>query len=152
METQTSNISVKDLLSEIQKQANKNASNQKNRLKVLKEIPINKGFRQGDVYAIRVALDHPVGKPVDKRQIVDGTTIGSRHVLIGDDIEVFEGVKCPPACKDEEKYQVGVSYAFLVKSPCTLTHPEHGHFRIEEPGLYQSVVQLDMRTLQRVVD
>jgi hypothetical protein len=39
--------------------------------------------RQGDIYIIRVTANHPRGKAISERQLVQGTSLGSRHVLEG---------------------------------------------------------------------
>lgn len=111
-------------------------------------IPIGKIIRQGDVYIHRVKDDHVVGETVDIRQIADGTSIGSRHILIGD-VKVYQGTKLPSYVNNS--WPIG--YAFDVGNEgATITHPEHAHINICVSGRYQVTHQMDMQTMQRVSD
>lgn len=114
----------------------------------VKNIPIGKAIRQGDVYIHRVSDNHPVGDLLSIRKIADGTSIGSRHILIGD-VKVYQGVQLPNYVNKLWPF----GYAFDVgKEGCTITHPEHAHIDICVEGRYQVTHQMDMVTMRKVSD
>ena len=116
--------------------------------RIIKSWPIGKAVRQGDVYLHRVANNHPVGEMLDIRQIADGTSIGSRHILIGD-VKVYQGVNLPSYVND--RWPLG--YTFDVgQEGATVTHPEHAHVDICVQGRYQVTHQMDMLTMRKVSD
>lgn len=118
------------------------------KIRIIKNFPIGKVCRHGDVYIHRVADTHKVGDFVKRNQLADGTSMGARHILQGD-YEVYEGLALPPSV--QSRYPLG--YAFRVhEDGAVLTHPEHAHVKFECVGLFQVTYQLDMRTLQRVAD
>ena len=109
---------------------------------------IGKVIRQGDVYIHRVANNHPIGEELFIKQIVDGISIGARHILTGD-FKIFEGKALPSYVN--KIFSIG--YAFKVgQEGVTVIHPEHAHFEILSTGLYQVTHQMDFRTLRRVLD
>ncbi len=135
----------------IEKEAKQNEINSKlrKRVRVVTNMKENQVIRQGDIYIVNVDEDHKVGEKVTNRQLVDGVSVGSRHVLVGDDIEVYEGVALPYFYINDYP----ISYAFrLNKGAAVITHPEHDHIRIECPGLYQVTQQMDSRTRRAVQD
>jgi hypothetical protein len=111
-------------------------------------IPIGKAFRQGDVYLVRVPLNHIVGEEVDVRQIVDGASLGARHILKGA-VKVYKGIKHP----DGVNSRMPLGYAFDVDD-AILTHPEHAHGELcfRNTARFQTIGQIDARTLRRVSD
>lgn|SRR3990167_3690141 len=120
----------------------------RNEVRVVKNLPIGKAIRQGDLYVHRVADNHPIGDQLKIRQIADGFTMGARHILKGD-VKVYEGKALPKYVNS--RWPVG--YAFRVGSEgAVLTHPEHAHIDLCDEGLYQVTHQMDIRTMQRVSD
>lgn len=116
--------------------------------RIIKDCPIGKGWRQGDIYIHRVSDNHPVGDMLDIRQIADGTSIGSRHILIGD-VKVYQGVKLP----DYVNKLWPLGYAFDVgEEGAIITHPEHAYDDICVKGRYVVTHQIDMQTMRRVSD
>lgn len=116
--------------------------------RIIKTIEIGKAIRQGDLYIHRVSDNHPVGETLDIRKIADGTSIGSRHILIGD-VVVYQGAKLPSYVND--RYPLG--YTFDVGNEgATITHPEHAHIDICVKGRYVVTHQMDMLTMKRVCD
>lgn len=111
-------------------------------------LPIGKAFRHGDVYIIRVPMTHKVGKQVDNRQIVDGASLGARHILKGN-VTVYEGVEHPKGVNN----RMPLGYAFDVED-AVLTHPEHayGEFNFKSKARFQTIGQIDLRTMRRVSD
>ena len=116
--------------------------------RIVKDIPIGKAIRQGDLYVHRVSDKHDIGEQLDIRQIADGTSIGSRHILIGD-VKVYQGKALPSYIN--QRWPLG--YCFDVgQEGATITHPEHAHIELCVPGRYQVTHQMDMQTMQRVSD
>lgn len=94
------------------------------------EFPVGTVAHQGDVMFVRIAR-LPAGRPRKNRQLAEGTTQGSRHILKGG--EVFD---CDPrevarligqACAG---IQVDVRYVGPVfrtrEGQADVVHPEHG--------------------------
>ncbi len=103
-------------------------------------------LRQGDIYIARIP-SLPVTKKIRKdRQLADGNTQGSRHVLTGDadlydpDTTAMREVlaKSYPHL-DVQDYQIGPT--FETRGPVTVEHPEHGNRTLTEPGCYATVFQ-----------
>lgn len=116
--------------------------------RIIKNCPIGKGWRQGDIYIHRVSNNHPVGDILDIRQIADGTSLGARHILVGD-VKVYQGKQLPSYVNS--LWPLG--YCFDVgKEGATITHPEHAWDCIEVPGRYQVTHQMDMYTMRKVSD
>ncbi len=113
--------------------------------RIIRQHVIGKCIRQGDIYIHMVANDHPVGNEINIRQIVDGTSIGSRHILTGT-VKVYEGTNLPNWVN-----RMPLGKAFDVVDACVVTHPEHAHVQFVK-GRYQVTHQIDLRTMQRVSD
>lgn len=116
--------------------------------RIIKEWNIGKSVRQGDIYLHRVNNTHDIGDELDIRQIAEGTSIGSRHILIGD-VKVYQGVKLPSYVN--KLWPLG--YTFDVgEEGATVTHPEHAHIDICVKGRYVVTHQMDMMTMKKVSD
>ena len=108
------------------------------------------GFRQGDIYVLRVSEKHPVGEVIQRNQIADGVSIGARHILNGN-FEVYEGVKPHPKVNDLHA-KAGLGYCIDVEPTTVLTHPEHDNYVFKTRGRFQVHHQIDLRTLKRAAD
>lgn len=106
------------------------------------------GCRQGDIYLHMVAADHPHGAAIVSRQLAVGTTQGSRHLIDGDDVEIFAGTTLPKWVEDS---RTPLGPCFVVTRRETNTHPEHAHTSLPA-GTYQVTHQMDARTWQRTMD
>ncbi len=94
------------------------------------DFPIGTVAHQGDVMFVRIA-SMPAGKRRKNRQLAEGTTQGSRHILNGG--EVFD---CEPrevarlinaACRNVNVDARYIGPVFLTKDgEADVTHPEHG--------------------------
>ena len=89
--------------------------------------------RQGDLYLIAIE-SLPNGKKTNERQLVPGTTQGSRHVVEGN-VEIVNEVQF----KDIPAVLVGP--AFKCNSETTVTHPEHGDKILPADTVWQCVYQ-----------
>ncbi len=117
-------------------------------IRTLKKFIIGKiACRQGDIYIHMVDKDFPVGGEIDCVQVVDGNSVGSRHILTGD-FKVYHGVKLPGYI-NKQFFTVGK--AFDVFGQAVLTHPEHAHCKLIT-GRYVISHQIDIRTMKRVSD
>lgn len=111
-----------------------------------------KAVRQGDVYLVRLA-DAMVETarrctPMKTKQLVDGTTQGSRHVVVGASLFEADPALKLPACVRRDAL---LGPVIVATSDFTVTHPEHAHV-LCAAGAYQTIHQLDARTRQRVAD
>ena len=101
--------------------------------------------RQGDVYVVYVAATKeeavkllPKGsltKVRNNRQLAEGETKGSRHILAGT-FELFE--KSGGTVLDGPTFFIREGTTDVV-----LEHPEHGHVECLSAGVYRSVLQKD---------
>ena len=125
-------------------------------------MAINEAARQGDIYIMRVEDNYAHGKIWKKRQIVDGNTQGSRHVIEAGPMVFAPNFDAAPSdlfAETANKLNVSQSslinalYGPSIKSPerFTITHPEHAHESLPA-GCYITWSQLDPRTMQRVKD
>jgi len=103
--------------------------------------------RQGDVYLVRVAPDHPHGDGLPHRQVQAGTATGSRHIVAAPAV-LYAGTTWPTGL-DDRRGVIGP----LIRGPerVILTHPEHAQIDIPA-GSYQSFVQIDPLTRLAVQD
>ena len=122
-------------------------------LRIARRLEIGAVIHQGDVYMARVDDTHPKGKLLSTRQVAVGTTIGSRHVVEGDGVKVYEGKQLPAWVKEPDWVRANALLGPVVVSdkPFTLTHPEHAHHRCPA-GTYQVQYQADRRTHEAVQD
>jgi len=116
-------------------------------IRIIKKCEIGQGYRQGDIYVYRVADDHKHGKKVGSHKLAIGEGEGSNHFAEGE-IELFEGTTLPSFLAP------GTFLGPLIKAPKGFlnTHPRHAHCKMEQGGTFQTVHQVDARTLQRVRD
>jgi hypothetical protein len=99
---------------------------------------VGDNVRQGDLYL--VCIDRlPIGKPSNERQLVPGTTQGSRHTLRGDATIVTGTTFCNPS--GEEIPEVLIGPAFVCNSDVTIEHPEHGDKILPQGTAWQCVYQ-----------
>lgn len=104
--------------------------------------------RQGDIYIHMVSKNFPVGAEIDCAQIVDGNTLGSRHILMGD-FKVY-AEKAMPDYVNKQFFTPGKSFDVLGRG-AVLTHPEHAHCKFLS-GRYVVTHQIDLLTMKRVSD
>ena len=122
-------------------------------VRVARRMEIGQAIHQGDVYLTRVADDHGHGKVLGTRQVAVGTTIGSRHVVEGDGVEVFQGTAYPEGFKVPEGIEPSALLGPLVRAikGLVLTHPEHAHHRLPA-GCYQVTFPADLVRMAQVLD
>jgi hypothetical protein len=98
------------------------------------DFPIGTGSRQGDFYLIRIASVPAGAKARKSRQIAEGNTQGSRHVVtVGnvcdcDPVSVIDAiVTAVPKLKGQLQPQYIGPVFETVGGVASLEHPEHGH-------------------------
>lgn len=109
-------------------------------------LPCGKGVRQGDVYLVRVQSAHH-GEKLATKQLVQGTSQGSRHIAEGRVTLYAENGDRPQGVAETSL----LGPVVVADGPWTLTHPEHAHYRLPA-GTYVTIHQMDPRTMQRVQD
>lgn len=96
------------------------------------DFPVGTAAYQGDLIIVRIAALPPSAKPRANRQLADGDTQGSRHVVDrgevfdADPVKVAKAIKaaCPKSNVDAR--YVGPVFR-TVGEKADLVHPEHGY-------------------------
>lgn len=83
---------------------------------------------QGDLTIVGVAALPKSAKPRGNRQLAEGDTQGSRHVLVGGKLYDADPAECSEAIKAATGCDVPAMYIGpVIEGPCTIEHPQHGH-------------------------
>lgn len=88
---------------------------------------------QGDIMIVGIAKIPKSAKPRANRQLADGNTQGSRHILERGDVydcspdEVVKAIQAANGCKVEAQYIGPVFVSPDKPTENDLTHPEHGN-------------------------
>lgn len=108
--------------------------------------------RQGDVYIMNIA-SLPLGQTSENRQLAEGDTQGSRHILTGK-VNIIDKVTCVVKNLDGVAiHPTLVGPAFECVSDVTETHPEHGHKILPAGTCWQVVFQQSLaEEVRRVRD
>lgn len=119
--------------------------------------PVGSVAHQGDLILVRISRLPALAKPRKQRQLADGTTQGSRHVLETGDVfdcppaNVTAAVKAAcPAASVVDRYCGPVFRTAAGKA--LLTHPEHGDHAYEGEMtvavVYQRSLDAELREQQ----
>lgn len=92
-------------------------------------------IRQGDVYLTCIDC-LPQGTKSQNRQLAEGDTQGSRHILSGD-VRIIEGVKSFGSVSSAL-----IGPAFECKGEVEVTHPEHGNKILPAGTCWQTTYQV----------
>lgn len=145
---------IEQVIEKIAAIAASNGQDQSKRVVNLPRMKVGTCYRQGDLNIFRVADDHPVGKPLARRQLADGESIGQRHVLLGE-FQIYEGTQPPNIkFKDKAAAKFVLGYAFDITGPARNNHPEHSDFIFGEgcEGRYQVMHQMNIATRKKMED
>lgn len=116
-------------------------------------VKVGSVVRQGDVFYVRVPIDHLRGDR-QGNQVVTGETRGSRHTVDFPAI-CYVGKQQPQVRMGDGRLKrlTGAFLGAFVEVPerAIAKHPEHGHYSLA-PGFWQVVQQMDVRTRQRMQD
>jgi hypothetical protein len=120
-----------------------------------KTMTVGKTAHQGDLYVTMVNEHKDIykfcklidrqsqpGIPTKNTQIAYGETVGSRHVAVGPDLQIFS--------PDINAHVLEGPY-IVAKKCWRLEHPEHAT-HVFPAGNYVATYQLDLATMQRVRD
>ena len=107
-----------------------------------KNLMIGETARQGDVYITRIDSIPNGLKKIESRQIADGSSKGSRHI-VSDNCVIFD---------NPEKNIFSGNYIDATKEGFNLTHPEHAWICDFPKGFYEINYQIDFNRQQRVRD
>lgn len=116
-------------------------------------FPGDPPIQQGDVYLHPVPLDWVRGNLRASKQVADGTSVGSRHVVKGAD--VYEGVRLPPGCSIPEGARLAdvLGPVIVGGAEVVLEHPRHAHHRFTlENCAAQVTYPFDFTTRRREQD
>lgn len=96
------------------------------------DFPVGSVSHQGDLILVAIAAVPKSAKPRANRQLAEGTTQGSRHVLTRGDVfdcsagEVVKAIKKATGCDVDAKYIGPVFVSPNNPTARDLDHPEHG--------------------------
>lgn len=133
-------------------------------VRTFEALEIGQVIQQGDVYLHRVPADWPRGKLLGTRQVAVGTSVGSRHIVVGDGVAVYEGKQLPPSVTVRKAKRGSRQRGFteadylgpvtVIPTSEALSHPEHSYHRNEsgECMTFQVTYQVDEATGRRVED
>ena len=143
LEKVVSDYSIDEIISTIENHYNNNLNSD---MRIITHIEIGQIVRQGDIYINRVDDNHTHGYELSTKQLAEGTTNGSRHI-------VENHVICYLGTTRPEYYNEKAFLGPCIKSDkeFIISHPEHANVKLPA-GTYQITHQLDARTLQRVRD
>lgn len=118
--------------------------------------PVGSAAAQGDIYLVRIDSLPPSAKRRANRQMAEGNTQGSRHVVTTGDCfdanpaEMVQLIRsaCPKA-KVEPEF-IGPIFT-TVKGLAELDHPEHGNYQFCGDMVVAVVVQRNLDSEQRAV-
>lgn len=117
--------------------------------------PVGSAAHQGDVILVRIEALPKSAKPRENRQVADGNTQGSRHILHGGSIydcdlahvEAAVQAVCPRAKLDRQC----IGPVFTTDEVTALRHPEHGDHEYESGMTVAVVFQRNLDAMQRAV-
>lgn len=101
--------------------------------RLLEVFDVGDASHQGDLTIVRIASLPASAKPRRERQLAEGNTQGSRHVLARGEVfdadarEVARMIRAATKCEIDERYIGPVFVSPADPTPNDLTHPEHGH-------------------------
>ena len=117
--------------------------------RVVDSIEIGQFVRQGDVYIQRVGSAGD-WKATENRQLVPGTTMGSRHTVDAS-VTVLANPNGAKVERIERNKARCLGPQLLSKDRFTVSHPEHADMSLPG-GIYQCYFQVDSQSMKRVED
>lgn len=137
---------LKELRESVPRESNGEEFNAAKTERISNAVSVGDVVRQGDLY-FECIEKLPEGKPTSNRQLVPGTTQGSRHILDGD-------VKIVKDAQFKRMPATLVGPAFEAIGDVTATHPEHGHKVFPAGTFWQTYGQqaYDQEMIRRVRD
>lgn len=109
------------------------------------DFPVGTVAHQGDMILVRIDTLPKSAKARPNRQLAEGNTQGSRHIVEGGEVfsanakDVVKSIRQATGKVIDPKY-IGP----LFTGPATVTHPEHGHHTYEGEMVIACVVQRNL--------
>lgn len=117
------------------------------------DFPVGTVAHQGDVILVRISALPKSAKTRESRQIAEGNTQGSRHVVMTGDVFDCDLSEVAKAIKSETKCDVNTRYigpVFKTVDGCAdLDHPEHGNHQYRGDMVMVCVFQRVMDAEER---
>jgi hypothetical protein len=123
--------------------------------KLLASFEVGDVSHQGDIIIVRIASLPRSARPRSNRQLAEGTTQGSRHVLTRGDVYDANVREVASLLKDATRVDVETRYVgpvFVSPADPTaddLTHPEHGNQGFPAGAVCAVVFQRNLDAEQR---
>lgn len=117
-------------------------------------FPIGSVACQGDLYFVRIHRLPKSAKPSERRQLADGNTQGSRHVVSRGNVyacppvDVVKAIQaaCPKVAVDAR--YIGPVFETL-EGECDVVHPEHGDHLFRGRMVLATVFQRNLDSEER---
>jgi hypothetical protein len=107
---------------------------------------------QGDVNMVCIAALPKSAKTRASRQIADGDTRGSRHVVEGGAVYDADAVELAQAVKQATGLTIDPQYMGpVVEGLCVLTHPQHQHHKYPAGVVMVAVYQRNLNAEEREI-
>lgn len=124
--------------------------------KLLADFPVGSVSHQGDLIFVRIAALPKSAKPRAARQLAEGNTQGSRHVLTDrakvytcDAKDVIAAIKSATKCVVTEQLVGPVFVSPDSPTDSDVDHPEHGPQGFEAGAVIACVYQRNLDAMQR---
>lgn len=124
--------------------------------KLHEDFPVGSVSHQGDLIFVRIAALPKSAKPRESRQLADGNTQGSRHVLTPiakvytcDVQDVIAAIKSVTKCNVSEQLVGPVFVSPDHPTDSDVDHPEHGPQGFEAGAVIACVYQRNLDSMQR---
>ena len=115
------------------------------------DFPVGTVAHQGDVIFVAIASLPMSAGPRANRQLADGNTQGSRHMLVGG--ECYDCDRNELAAELNRLYRgAGVAEQYIgpvLRGPCEIQHPEHGDHIHTTDAVIAVVYQRNLDAEQR---
>lgn len=115
------------------------------------DFPVGSVAHQGDLIFVSINAVPKAAKKRKNRQLADGNTQGSRHILVGG--QVWD---CDPAIVASDisvacpKARVGTDFIGpVLRGPCEIDHPEHGNHIYTTDAVIAVVYQRNLDAEER---
>lgn len=109
---------------------------------------------QGDFYLVCIEKMPKSAKPRNSRQIAEGETKGSKHVVEGGEVYDANAKECVALIKKATNGAAdpGEEYISAVfTGPCVLTHPQHQHQSFPKDTVIVSISQRNLDAEEREI-
>lgn len=113
-----------------------------NETRVFRELSVGESPAQGDLYFVNIGTLPTSAKSRTSRQLADGATMGSRHVVERGDVFDCDAAECVAAIRAANGCDIAPQYIGPVfRCPAYIDHPEHGHHDYQCEGVMVTVYQ-----------